>query len=300
MPSLLRFSIPVQDYDLTATLTSGQAFRWKQAGPAWEGVIHSRWLRLTQSHTSIDVELAAPEDTSDWLTTYLQADVNLKTILRTFPEDAPLKASLEICRGLRVLRQDPWECLASFILSSSKQIRHIEEIVERLCHRYGAPLPVPENHEPVFSFPKPRRIAECTEAELRNLKMGYRAPYLRDSARMIASGEVDLARLHHLSLPEAREELIRLPGVGRKIADCVLLFAYGFQEAFPVDVWIFKALKEFYFPRRRVKPARMLAFAESHFGPHAGYAQQYLYHYIRVLNGKAGKPPHNKVLPPLT
>src|SRR5438552_13584616 len=111
--------------------------------------------------------------------------------------------------------------------------------------------------------------------------MGFRAPNLLKTARMISAGEVDLARLGQLSVEEARDELCRLPGVGNKIANCVLLFAYGFQEAFPVDVWVMKALRQLYFPKRRPSPRRLLRFTATHFGSNAGYAQQYLFHYMR-------------------
>ena len=112
--------------------------------------------------------------------------------------------------------------------------------------------------------------------------MGFRAPYLRATAGRIASGQFDLDRLQGLPVEVARAELMKLPGVGRKIADCVLLFAYGFQSAFPVDVWVMKALRQLYFPRRRVTPRRLHQFAATHFGPRAGYAQQYLFHYMRT------------------
>ena len=112
--------------------------------------------------------------------------------------------------------------------------------------------------------------------------MGFRAPNLRAAAQMVAGGTVDLGRVSALPVGAARDELMRLPGVGRKIADCVLLFAYGFQAAFPVDVWVMKALRRLYFPRRRVSLKRLHKFAATHFGPYAGYAQQYLFHYARV------------------
>jgi N-glycosylase/DNA lyase len=114
--------------------------------------------------------------------------------------------------------------------------------------------------------------------------MGFRAPYLLATARLIASGQFDLARLQSLPLETARTELMLLPGVGQKIADCVLLFACGFQSAFPVDVWVMKALRQFYFPRRRVSRQRLHHFAATHFGPRSGYAQQYLFHYMRTQN----------------
>jgi N-glycosylase/DNA lyase len=125
-------------------------------------------------------------------------------------------------------------------------------------------------------------LARATESELRECKMGFRAPYLLGTARAIAQGEISLTRLRELPVEEVRNELMRLPGVGRKIADCVLLFAYGLQSSFPVDVWVAKALRQLYFPRRRVHVKRLHIFAANHFGPHAGYAQQYLFHYMRT------------------
>jgi N-glycosylase/DNA lyase len=120
--------------------------------------------------------------------------------------------------------------------------------------------------------------------------MGFRAPYLLAAAAEVASGSLKLRGIQSLCLDEARTELLRLPGVGRKIADCVLLFAFGFQSAFPVDVWVLKALRQLYFPRRYPKPARLRAFADTHFGPHAGYAQQYLFQYMRTRGGRAENP----------
>jgi N-glycosylase/DNA lyase len=133
-----------------------------------------------------------------------------------------------------------------------------------------------------FAFPTPQQIARVTEAELRECKMGFRAPHLLAAARQIAGGQFDLERLRHLPQVEAREELMKLRGVGCKIADCVLLFAFGFDGAFPVDVWVKRALRELYFPRRRVSAKRLQHFAATHFRPHAGYAQQYLFHYTRT------------------
>ena len=129
---------------------------------------------------------------------------------------------------------------------------------------------------------KGRLGRDSSEAELRACKLGFRAKYLFGTARMLAAGETDLDALHALSTDDARAALMRFPGVGRKIADCVLLFAYGRQDAFPVDVWVLKALRLLYFPRRAPKPDRLRRFTETHFGPNAGYAQQYLFHYVRT------------------
>ncbi len=287
LQSMTAFNIafPVKDYDLDATLASGQAFRWRLIEGGWEGVLASRWVRLRMRHNQIIAQTATPVSDWQWLRDYLQLDVNLGRILGKFPDDPPMQAAVRACRGLRLLRQTPWECLASFICSSTKQIVQIEQIIALLCRRFGPPVAVPPGHAATHAFPSHHRLAALTESDLRDCKMGFRAPYLLATARLLSAGEMDLTALGRMALSDARAQLLRLPGVGRKIADCVLLFACGFERAFPVDVWILKALRQLYFPRRRVKPARLLRFTETHFGPYAGHAQQYLFHYMRVKGG---------------
>lgn len=276
----------VSDYDLAATLDSGQAFRWQPRDRAWVGVIGRRWVHLCAGDGVITARTVEPVERWDWLSDYLQLELDLAEILGSFPQDQPMRSAVGACRGLRLLRQDPWECLASFILSSTKQIVQIRQIVARLCERYGETLPAPAALQPVHSFPSADRLAQVTEAELRACKMGFRAPFLLAAARAVTGGELDLVKLRALPAERARAELMQLPGVGRKIADCVLLFAYGCQAAFPVDVWVTRALRQLYFPRRRVTVGHLHRFASTHFGPNAGYAQQYLFHYMRVRAAK--------------
>jgi N-glycosylase/DNA lyase len=271
-----------RDYDLAATLNCGQAFRWRWRDPYWAGVIGTHWVRLRSTSGSIMAAVTSPVADWNWLTHYLQLDLDLSRVVRTFPDDEPMRTAVAACRGLRLLRQDPWECLASFILSSTKQIVQIQQVIARLCEMYGEPLAVAPGWPPAALFPSPACLARATETELRACRMGFRAPYLLASARAIVDGQCDLARLQTLPLEVARAELMQLPGVGRKVADCVLLFACGFQSAFPVDVWVMKALRQLYFPRRRVGLPRLHRFAATHFGPFAGYAQQYLFHYMRT------------------
>jgi len=273
---------PVRDYDLSATLSSGQAFRWRFADAAWEGVIGEYWVQLSQRPDGIAARTAIPVTDWNWLRHYLQVDVDLGAILLSFPDDAPMREAVLACRGLRLLRQEPWECLASFILSSTKQIVQIQQIIALLCERFGKPLIVSPGHAPAFAFPTAERLAACAEADLRGCKMGFRAPNLLATAKLLAAGELNLESLRTRTTAEARAELMDLPGVGRKIADCVLLFAYGFQDAFPVDVWVLKALKQLYFAKRRPADRKLREFADTHFGSNAGYAQQYLFHYMRT------------------
>ncbi len=291
-PLSRRATFPVADYDLAATLKSGQAFRWEFASGAWDGVVGKRSVRLRSTPDAIDAEVAEPVADWKWLADYLQIDLELGRVLATFPDDAPMRAAVKSCRGLRLLRQDSWECLASFILSSTKRIVQIQQIVALLCERFGEPISTASESKPAWAFPRPERLAGATESELRACKMGFRAPYLKATAHAVAHGQLDLNELRILPMASARMELMSLPGVGRKIADCVLLFAYGFPTAFPVDVWVMKALQKLYFPKRRAKPGRLRTFSESYFGPNAGYAQQYLFHYVRTKQKDLAQGPH--------
>ena len=276
----LRKTFHVRDYDLNATLASGQAFRWQSLGEAWEGVVGGHWIRLRLAGGGIAAEVAKPVSDWSWLEEYLQLHVDLGQVLATFPNDEPMQNAVAAFPGLRLLRQNYWECLASFILSATKQIVQIRQMVALLSERYG--VPITGGGEPAFAFPAIEAIAACNEKKLRECKLGFRAPNLLSAARDILDEKIDWQRLPTMMSSEAREELMKLRGVGPKIADCVLLFAGGHQEVFPVDVWIERALQRLYFPKRRPGAKRLRKFADTHFGPYAGYAQQYLFHHARV------------------
>src|SRR5579884_3228149 len=143
----------VIDYNLDATLTSGQAFRWKRHGNGWVGIIGNRWVQLQSKGTELLAQCAEPVADWDWLTHYLQLDLDLREVVATFPSDLAMRSAVNACQGLRLLRQDPWECLASFILSSTKQIVQIRQIISLVCERFGEPLAVPDGFAPTFTFP---------------------------------------------------------------------------------------------------------------------------------------------------
>jgi N-glycosylase/DNA lyase len=277
--------LPVNDYDLAATLNSGQVFGWEENADGWSGVEQGRWVELRAKTDGIVVRTTVSPGDGNWLKCFLQSEVRLAAILETFPpDDEFLQRAVLRCRGLRLLRQDPWECLASFILSSTKQIVQIRQIVRELRQRFGDRVATPTGTPAAFAFPQPEQLAVLSEADLRQCKMGFRAPYLRAAAQRVAAGEIDLTAIGRMELSAARAELLRFAGVGEKIADCVLLFAYGFPTAFPVDVWVHRVLTKYYFRGRKVSAERLRKFVRQHFGPHAGYAQQYLFHYERTLN----------------
>jgi N-glycosylase/DNA lyase len=198
---------------------------------------------------------------------YLSLDVPFEKVIDTFPNDGVLQEAVKRHWGLRVLRQEPWETLASFIASSTKQIVQIRQIVAALAQLLG------END----AFPPVDVVARATHRQLLDCKLGFRAKYLLAAARAIDSGEVRLDKLPAMEYERAVEELTKLPGVGEKIACCTLLFSCDHNEAFPIDVWIERALKRIYFPKRKVTPKQLREFTRSHFGPYAGWAQQYLF-----------------------
>jgi N-glycosylase/DNA lyase len=284
-----RILLPAPDYDLAATLSSGQVFRWRETAEGWEGIVRGRWARLRAVRGGIEAATARPQSDWSWLRDFLQVDVDLRAVLEAFPADEPLRQAVLTCRGLRLLRQEPWECLASFLCSATKQIVQIQQMVSLLCERLGERVAVPCGHEPAFTFPGPERLAAAGEAALRACKLGFRAPHLLAAAHRISRGEFSLDRLASFSASRARRELETLPGVGPKIADCVLLFAYGRPDAFPMDVWVLRALRELYFPGMKRTPRELREFSRDHFGASAGYAQQYLFHYIRVHRRRSSR-----------
>ena len=287
-----RPSLSLSSYglDLDATLTSGQAFCWNRlADGRWRGWIEGRPCLVWREGEAL--RATGPELTPETVTRYFGLDLPLREIFDSFPRDPFLERAREFAPGLRVLRQDPWETLCNFICSALKQIVQIAQINAELRRALGEALEPPGLH----TFPSASRLALASEAQLRACKLGFRARYLFVAARQVAQGEVSLEKIGTLPTAEARAELMRLRGVGEKVANCVLLFAYGRLEAFPIDVWVERVLRQLYFRgSSRVKLARMVDFSRDHFGPQGGYAQQFLFHWIRndprALSGEAPFP----------
>jgi N-glycosylase/DNA lyase len=199
-----------------------------------------------------------------------------------------MNAARDFCRGLRIIRQPKWECLATFICSSMKQVAHIRQISRTLRQRFGKRKEICGWE--VFAFPSPEPLARTTESKLRKCGLGYRAKNLLATAKSVASGQVDLDSWSPLSDRKLRERLCELPGIGMKVANCVMLFAYERIAAFPIDVWIERVLREKYFVRNRKVTGQMLAdFVANYFGAHGGYAQQYLFHHARMMGRRREK-----------
>ena len=263
-------------FDLALTLESGQVFHWLQHGDGLVGVIGDEPAYVEQRGDTLAVTPGCEKIVAQ----YFALDHPLDEIFASFPKDDAMAAAIRFCSGMRIIRQPAWECLATFITSSMKQVAHIAQMSHAIRRMWGRRVEICGVE--MFAYPPPERLAETNEAELRACKLGYRAKNLLGAARAIASGAVDLQRIEKMDDDAARAELCRLPGVGEKVANCALLFGFGRLAAFPIDVWIERVLREIYFKRKRkVTAKRLRIFSADYFGPFGGYAQQYLFHHAR-------------------
>lgn len=197
-------------------------------------------------------------------------------------KDEFMAKAVRFGEGIRILKQDPWEMLISFIISQNKAIPHIKECINNISKEFGFPINEMNGEgECYYSFPSPKELGRATEEELRACKVGFRAPYIMDACQKILNGEVILNDLYIMGTEEAREKLMTIKGVGPKIADCILLFAYGKCGVFPTDVWIKRVMEGVYFEGKEVRPEEIQKFANEYFGSLAGYAQQYIFYYGR-------------------
>ena len=257
---------------LDLTLRSGQVFHWdKQADGSWTGLIGETPVQVSEKHGF----LQAPKGRGPLVSRYFSLDHPLEKIYAEFPSDPMSAEALALCRGLRIIRQPRWECLATFITSSMKQVSHIRSMSLALRRSFGVPTKYG------CSYPSPGMLAASSEEALRACGLGYRARNLLATAGMLARGEVDLDALAGFETPALRESLVKLPGVGVKVANCVLLFAYERLDAVPIDVWIHRVLLAMRRGRRGTA-TQLARYARKNLGPYAGYVQQYLFHRARV------------------
>lgn len=271
-------TIAAPDFDLRLSMGCGQVFGWEWDGDWCSGVIGGRAVALHQEGRQIHCLAESGADTAR-IASYLGLDENYRRIMRSIAVDDFMKKAIAASRGLRLFKQERWPCLGSYILSSNNRVERIQALVRKISLKMGGEHGV--GGRMVYSFPEPEVLGACHERDIRGCGAGFRSPYLNESARMVAAGIVDLDSLADMPYAEAKETLKTLPGVGEKVADCVLLFAFSFYEAFPVDVWIKRAVEKVYFDSREVRIGEIHEFARSHFGPYAGYAQEYIYHYAR-------------------
>ncbi len=259
----------VEHFNLAETFDCGQAFRWEPFDEySWVGVALGRKLRVGLNNgiiTLYDCTLAEYEE--KWRS-YLDIDRNYGEIIEIISDDSTLKKAAEENKGIRILKQDTWEALCSFIISQNNNIPRIKGIIGRLCENFGDPLP-----DGGFAFPSAEKIAALTPEDLAPIRSGFRARYIIDGAKKYLNGEIDLEVISKADIDTARAELMKITGVGVKVADCTLLFGFQRIDALPKDVWIKRAIEE-YFNGEFPKCAK----------GYEGIAQQYLFNYIRKQN----------------
>ena len=286
---IVRFGGPL---DLANTLKSGQAFRWipdgreTEAGGGWfSGVLFDSLVAVRQVPGGVEVrcENGDAPGLGGLVEDYLRLSDPLEEICRSIDLDDHIRSAVSRYSGMRLLRQDPWECLVSFICSATSNIPRITGNVEDLAASFGRRVADPDGAR--RAFPRPEELAEAGEQRLRDLGLGFRAKYLAPVARMVADGEVDLFALREAEYSEGLDVLTSLPGVADKVANCVLLFSLDKLEAFPVDVWVRRALQEWYGVDRKKKLSDVdkRRWAQDYFGANAGYANQYLFHSRRLM-----------------
>ncbi len=269
-------------YRLDRTLSCGQCFRWTVTPAAARGVVDGAIAVVTQHAGGLSVEWHGPAGSLPRLLRHLGADEPLAAIEGALAQDRILRRVLPLTSGIALMRQDPWECLVSYVISAFNNIPKISRTIDHLARRFGDPIAVD-----AWTFPGPERLAAARLSALRACILGYRAPYVRDLARQAVRGGVDLNAIARLPYNDAQKALLDLPGVGEKVAECVLLFGLGHGEAFPVDVWVQRAVERWYFSGRSMTPRAIRAWARDRFGPLAGYAQQHLFTGSRLLGRRA-------------
>jgi len=290
----IQLNLAKTPFSLDYTLSCGQTFRWEKRTDCWFGVASQTAFKIRQKNGTLEFKSSADTVASDFLWRYFRLDDNLPRVYSKILKDEHVRAAVKQFRGLRLVRQEPWECLISYLCAQNKNIPAIKQMIFNLSRRFGDSMKF--EGEEVYTFPKPKALAKASLNELRLCKLGYRAENILKTAKLVYHGDFDLEALKNMPYERAKEELLTLPGVGPKVADCILLFSLNKLEAFPIDVWMKRIILQNYAKHfepefvARMKGKKGLsphdygiiyAFGRKYFGAYLGYAQEYLYHYYR-------------------
>lgn len=258
----------VTSFDIEQTLDCGQCFRWNKIGEkSYSGIAFGKYLEISQSENTVILHNCLKEDFENVWYNYFDLSTDYDTIRQQLAKIHPvLDEAQRYAPGIRILKQEPWEALCSFIISQNNNIPRIKGIIDRLCNNFGEKIS--ENN---YSFPTANVLNKLTVDDLAPLRSGFRAKYIIDACNRVASGELNLDEIKTMPIEQARAELTKIKGVGAKVSDCTLLYGMGRKECFPIDVWIKKAMAVL-FPELTPRAFR----------DYAGIAQQYIFHYSRM------------------
>jgi len=257
------------------SINSGQVFLWRKNGDYWYGVNGQDILRIDNSGS-----IKSYQNTE---TDFFRKKDNMEQIIKSISKDNITKKAVKKYFGLRILKQDPFQCLISFIVSSNSNIQKIKTNLENISRKFGTKV-VFENQE-FFLFPKPKKLSKVSINEIRNCGVGYRAEFIKEAANIIFSKKIDFESLKKSNYFETKECICSIPGVGNKVADCIMLFSLNKLEAFPLDRWMIRILEKYFFNKFQLETKTITKKQYdilhekivNHFGPYAGYAQQFLF-----------------------
>ena len=265
----------------------GQCFRWNlEEDESYTGVVGENVINVKKEKNDIIIKGIFKDNIKEFIFKYFDLNTNYDEIKETLSKiDNNMKISIEYGEGIRILHQDSWEALISFIISANNNIPRIKGIIERICEKYGKEIIW--NNKKYYTFPGPEELSKASIKELRLLGLGFRDIRVYETTQMIKNKEINLRELEKMDdINNLREELLKFPGVGPKVADCIMLFSMKKYEVFPIDVWVKRVMTELYFnneENKNISNKKILEFAESKFGKLAGLSQQYLFYWRREL-----------------
>lgn len=271
-------------FELEHIFECGQCFRWnKQEDDSYIGVISDRIIKISKDGNSIFIESNNEDDIESIINNYFNLETDYKEIKNKLSNaDEYLKNSIEYGHGIRILKQDIWECIISFIISANNNIPRIKKIIENISRTYGKKICF--NGNDYFLFPTPEELSKASVQDLRNLGLGFRDKRVYTTTQMILNNEINLNELQNESTTVVREQLLKLDGVGEKVADCILLFGFNRWDTFPVDVWVRRVMNELYIhnaDENKVNKKEIIKLAKDKFLGIEGLAQQYLFYWKR-------------------
>ncbi len=262
-------------FNLNNTFNNGQCFRWERLDEhSYGGVACGRFLKIIQEDNGVRLLNSSQADYENIWKNYFDLETDYEAVENSLRTDAIMETAVDAGHGMRILRQELWEVLISFIISQNNNISRIKKIVNNICGKWG------EYIGEGYAFPTPGALAQAEEAELVQCGAGYRADYIMQAARSVDSGRLDLDALKRMDYSSAREILLAQKGIGPKVADCILLFGLHHLQAFPVDTWIKKAMCSLYMTPEARSP-EIIKYASERFGKYAGMAQQYMFYAAR-------------------
>ena len=270
--------------DIDNSINSGQVFLWEKQGSDWYGIDGQNVLKINKNGVIKSIR--------NLKTDFFRKNDNMQEIIKSISKDKTVKKAVKEYEGLRLFRQDPFQCLISFIISSNSNIQKIKNSLEKITKKFGKKVKI-QNKE-FFLFPEPEKLSKATIDEIKSCGVGYRAPFIKEAAKMVILKKIDFEYLKKCDYHEAKKNICLVPGIGNKVADCIMLFSLNKLESFPLDTWMIKILEKYYSKEFKIETKTITQKQYellhekivNYFGPYCGYAQQYLFKMEREKNDK--------------